>query len=218
MHKVVICQWLADLARLEYGDEDVSLVPNSVGTNLFTALLRSKQPIPTVGTMYSIAAFKGCDIALKAVELARRDVPELRLLTYGMVPPIPSIPLPPNTQFSLDPPQDRLPSIYAGCDAWLFASLTEGFGLPILEAMACRTPVIGTPAGAAPDFLKDGRGILLKGTQPEEMAEAILTVCRLSEEDWRAMSDRAYSCISRYTWEDATDGFERALKTARLVT
>lgn len=218
MHKLVICQWLADVARLEYGDENVSLVPNSVDTKLFTAPPRSKQPIPTVGTMYSIAGFKGCDIALKAVEIARRDVPELRLLTYGLVRPIPGMPLPPDTEFSLDPPQDMLPAIYAGCDAWLFASRSEGFGLPILEAMACRTPVIGTPAGAAPDFLKDGRGILLKGTQPEEMAEAIVTMCRLSQEDWRAMSDRAYACISKYTWDDATDGFERALKTARRFT
>ena len=70
------------------------------------------------------------------------------------------MPLPRDTEFHLRPPQDRIRDIYSKCDAWLFGSRSEGFGLPILEAMACRTPVIGTPAGAAPELLGDGRGIL----------------------------------------------------------
>ncbi|MGC8714943.1 MAG: glycosyltransferase [Leptodesmis sp.] len=49
---------------------------------------------------------------------------------------------------------------YSACDAWLFPSRYEAVGLPILEAMACRTPVIGTPAGIAPEMLSDGAGIL----------------------------------------------------------
>jgi hypothetical protein len=47
------------------------------------------------------------------------------------------------------------------------------------------------------------------------MAEAIERVCRMGEAEWRAMSDRAYAHVSRYTWEDATDRFEAALLRAR---
>jgi glycosyltransferase involved in cell wall biosynthesis len=80
--------------------------------------------------------------------------------------------------------------------------------------MACRTPVIGTPAGAAPELLVDNAGILVKPEDPEDMARAIKQVCSLSESEWEAMSDAAYLKATSYTWEDAVDRFEEALQTA----
>jgi glycosyltransferase involved in cell wall biosynthesis len=59
------------------------------------------------------------------------------------------------------PAQNELRSHYAACDAWLFGSRLECFGLPMLEAMACRTPVIAVPVGAAPDLLATGAGELV---------------------------------------------------------
>jgi glycosyltransferase involved in cell wall biosynthesis len=80
--------------------------------------------------------------------------------------------------------------------------------------MACRTPVIGTPAGAAPELLADGVGVLVKPEDPEDMARAIEQICKLSESEWRTMSDAAYARATSYTWEEATDCFEAALHTA----
>ena len=214
LRKIVICQWLADVARTKYGDGDVSLVPNSVDTNQFHAPLRGKQPLPTVGLMYSRIPFKGSDIALKAIEIARRTLPGLRLVAFGTHPSQPHMPLPTHTRFGLSPPQDELKDYYAACDAWLFTSRSEGFGLPILEAMACRTPVIAVPAGAAPELVGQGGGILVKPEDPEDMAAAIAHIHALSDPDWRAMSDLAHATATRYTWDDATDLFERALQEA----
>ncbi|MDX9975547.1 MAG: glycosyltransferase family 1 protein, partial [FCB group bacterium] len=53
LHKVVVHHWLADIARDEYGDNDVSVAPNSVDTVLFNAPPRGKQAVPTMGMMYS---------------------------------------------------------------------------------------------------------------------------------------------------------------------
>jgi glycosyltransferase involved in cell wall biosynthesis len=47
-------------------------------------------------------------------------------------------------------PED-LPLVYAGAVALVCPSLTEGFGLPVLEAMACGTPVVCARAGALPE-------------------------------------------------------------------
>lgn len=47
------------------------------------------------------------------------------------------LPLPPGTEYNKEPRQDQLKEFYRKCDAWLFSSSSEGFGLPILEAMAC---------------------------------------------------------------------------------
>ena len=50
----------------------------------------------------------------------------------------------------------RLPDLYANCDAFAFASVTETLGLVVLEAMASGLPVIAAPAGGVRDHLRDG--------------------------------------------------------------
>ena len=51
----------------------------------------------------------------------------------------------------------RLPDLYASCDAFAFASVTETLGLVVLEAMASGLPVIAAPAGGVGDHLRDGQ-------------------------------------------------------------
>jgi glycosyltransferase involved in cell wall biosynthesis len=123
--------------------------------------------------MYSQIGWKGSDISLEAFKLAAEKNPELQLVGFGQSAPLPELPLPEGVIYYQVPPQHTLKDIYASCDAWLFSSRWEGFGLPILEAMACRTPVIGTPVGAAPDLLGDGAGILVNSEDPEDLAGAI---------------------------------------------
>ena len=214
MHKITISQWLVDLARTKYGDRQVSLAPPSVDTKQFYASLRHKQSVPTIGIMYSTIYWKGTDIALKAFSLAAANIPNLRLVAFGSEAPSPELPLPANAEYVIQPDQDKIKDYYSKCDAWLLASRSEGFGLPIIEAMACRTPVISTPAGAAPEILSGGTGILVRPEDAEEMAKAIKCICQLPNAQWQAMSEAAYAKVNNYTWEDATEHFEAGLKVA----
>ncbi|MBE9095178.1 glycosyltransferase family 4 protein [Tychonema sp. LEGE 07203] len=214
MHKITISQWLVELARTKYDDRQVSLAPPTVDTKQFYACPRHKQSVPTIGMMYSTIYWKGTDIALKAFSLAAEKIPNLRLVAFGTEAPSSDLPLPINAEYVIQPDQDKLRDYYSKCDAWLLASRSEGFGLPIIEAMACRTPVISTPAGAAPEILSGGSGILVRPEDPEEMAEAIERISQLSDAEWRAMSEAAYAKVVNYTWEDATDHFEAGLKVA----
>ncbi|MCW8087006.1 glycosyltransferase [Sabulicella glaciei] len=50
-------------------------------------------------------------------------------------------------------PDEDLPGLYAACALLVFPSLAEGFGLPVLEAMACGAPVIASRAGALPEVI-----------------------------------------------------------------
>jgi glycosyltransferase involved in cell wall biosynthesis len=214
LHKIIVSQWLVNLVRTRYGDSNVSFVPPSVDTEQFDAPPRGKQSIPTVGMMYSTLHWKGCDISLKAFSLAQKKVPNLRLVAVGNQNQPPELLLPPNTEYVYPREQSTLKDFYSQCDAWLFGSRSEGFGLPILEAMACRTPVIGTPAGAAPELLSDGAGMLVKPEDPEDMALAIERICKLSNAEWQAMSDAAYAKVRGYSWDDSIALFEAALNTA----
>lgn len=222
--KILVAQWLEPLLREHGATGDWSVVPNAVDTDLFFAPPRGKQAKPTVGLMYADSPFKGADIALAAFAKAKRALPELELVAFGKDRPYRDMPLPEGARYEMDPPQEKIREVYAACDAWLFASRCEGFGLPILEAMACRTPVIATPAGAAPELVGQGSGggsdsgggggRMVGMEDADGMAEAILEVCRQNEPAWRAMSDRAHATATGYTWEDATDAFEAALREA----
>ncbi|MEW6250727.1 MAG: glycosyltransferase family 4 protein [Planctomycetota bacterium] len=211
LQKLAVSRWLADLARDRFDDAFARVVPNGVDTAQFQAPPRGKQPVPTVGFMYSTVAFKGCDLSLAAIHAARRTVPDLRVVAFGSEGPAPGLPLPTGTLFRRLPAQSELCNIYAACDAWLFGSRSEGFGLPILEAMACRTPVLGTPTGAAPELLADGAGVLVPEADAAGLAAAIERVSRMPEAEWRAMSERAYNRARRHTWTAATDAFEAGL-------
>ena len=212
MHKITIAQWLVDVAKETYGDPEVSLVPNAVDCQQFYAEPRGKQAIPTVGMMFSRAAWKGCDFAYEGVQRARRVIPNLKLLVFSMFQPGDDMLA--GCTFFHKPSQAELRAIYASCDAWLFTSKIEGFGLPILEAMACRTPVIGTAAGAAPELLQEGAGQFIPFNDPQALADAIVAIAQMPDADWRAMSERAHERAIHYTWQDAVVTFEASLERA----
>jgi glycosyltransferase involved in cell wall biosynthesis len=214
MHKIVVAPWLEKLAQQRDPGGDVSLIPNAIDTHQFYAPSRSKQPVPTVGLLYTDNHWKGIDIMLAAYQLAAQRIPTLRLIAFGSLERPSGPALPAGAQYFYCPPQAKIKDLYAQCDAWLFGSRSEGFGLPILEAMACRTPVIGTPAGAAPELLAQGAGVLVAPEDAEAMARAIEYVHRLSNSEWQTMSQLAYVRATGYTWDHATKLFEAALYQA----
>jgi len=192
----------------------MSYVPNSVELEQFRSPPRGKQPAPVVGTIFSPSHFKGSDLAVAACEIARKKLPDLKLIGFGLQNKNQNQPLPPWADFSTRVADEKLKDIYAACDAWLFPPRKEGYGLPILEAMACRTPVIATPAGAAPELIAQGGGMLVPHEDPQAMGDAIVKICSLADNDWRRLSDAAYATVTGYSWDDATDKFEAALRRA----
>jgi hypothetical protein len=85
---------------------------------------------------YTTTPWKGCDIALKAFSIAAEKIPNLRLVAFGSAnTPHPNL-LPDGTEYNKAPSQNQVKEFYSKCDAWLFSSRAEGFGLPIIEAMA----------------------------------------------------------------------------------
>lgn len=212
LKKITIADWLVDTMAQEYGDTDVVKVENSVNTDLFTAPARERNARPRVGLMYSTAPFKGTDVSIKAIKIAQETIPQLEVLAFGAEPIAKNLPLPEDTEFHHLPTQETIPGLYASCDAWLFGSRYEGFGLPLLESMACRTPVVATRAGVAPDLLDDGAsGYVVPLEDPEAMAACLVELLQKSPQEWRAMSDAAYKRVTSYTWDDAAKAFEAAL-------
>ncbi len=212
LHKITISQWLVDLMRTEYSDDNVSLVLNSVETQQFYAPPRGRQNFPTVGMLYAPLHWKGCDVSLKAVSIAAQSVPGLRLIAFGSYPVSDTLPLPQEAEYFQEPTQSQIREIYARCDLWICGSRSEGFHLPPLEAMACRCPVISTAVGGPSDIIREGiNGYLLPIDDVDGLAQKLICALTASPEKWQQMSEAAYATATQYTWDDATDLFEAAL-------
>lgn len=82
--------------------------------------------------------------------------------------------------------------------------------MPILEAMACGTPVIATPAGAAPDLIDGLNGVLVEPSVEAFVAQLDL-FRTMSAEAWLEASRHARATAEANTWEDAVERFERIL-------
>jgi glycosyltransferase involved in cell wall biosynthesis len=215
MHRIVISNYIRDLVNQHApGGDEMSFVPNSVDLEQFRSPPRCRQPSPVAGTIYSQSAFKGADIAIAACEIARKQLPDLQLIGFGQHDKSRDVQWPDWIKFRTRIADHELKQVYAGCDAWLFPPRKEGYGLPILEAMACRTPVIATPAGAAPELLAGGGGILVSHEDPQAMADALIKVLSMTDNEWRGLSEAAYATVSGFTWDDATALFESALVKA----
>jgi glycosyltransferase involved in cell wall biosynthesis len=98
-------------------------------------------------------------------------------------------------------PADDLPYFYAGAMCFAFPSQYEGFGLPVLEAMACGTPVIVSNRGALPEIV-GGAGVVI---DPEDVSSFADAICRLvNDADLRAaLSARAQERAGHFSWEQS---------------
>jgi glycosyltransferase involved in cell wall biosynthesis len=93
---------------------------------------------------------------------------------------------------------EDLPGIYAGAQALVFPSLCEGFGLPVLEAMACGTPVVSSNASSIPEA--GGEAALY--FDPTDTAEITTTTRRLLREaDLQdRLRTRGLAQAARFSW------------------
>ena len=66
-----------------------------------------------------------------------------------------------------------LPAIYGQCEIFLYPSLRESFGIPMLEAMACGAPVITSNTSSMPEVAGDG-AIIIDPFKPEEITAAMI--------------------------------------------
>jgi len=102
--------------------------------------------------------------------------------------------------------RDDLAALYAGASVFCFPSLLEGFGFPVVEAMAHGTPVVTSTGTSTEELVDDGAGLAVQPTDTNAIAEAlsrVLTDGGLAARLSAAGRERA----ARYTWD----------RTAQLV-
>lgn len=100
-------------------------------------------------------------------------------------------------------PNGDLPFIYNGAFAFLYTSLRESFGIPILESMACGTPIITSNTSAMPEIAGEG-AILTDPTNPEMICSELL---RLEDDSQYYKSKVAYGLerVNNFSWKSTAE-------------
>jgi glycosyltransferase involved in cell wall biosynthesis len=95
-------------------------------------------------------------------------------------------------------PAEDLPALYTGADVFVLPSLYEGFGLPILEAMACGTPVIASHTSSIPEVVGDA-AVLVDPQDMPTLAASIHAV--LANRDLReGLRQRGLARATQFSW------------------
>jgi glycosyltransferase involved in cell wall biosynthesis len=106
-----------------------------------------------------------------------------------------------NVIFTSFVPGEDLPTLYSLAEAFVFPSLYEGLGLPVLEAMACGVPVICSNVSSLPEVAGDA-GLLVAPTDVRGWAEA-MTYLTQNAALRAALRERGLRQAARFTWETA---------------
>ena len=105
---------------------------------------------------------------------------------------------------------DELIAMYSMADAYLYPSLYEGFGLPILEAQACGCPVITSTAASCPEVAGDA-AILVDPYDVSDIARAMLEVVQNRSHRSRIVK-AGYKNAAKYSWKKTAMEFMEVFK------
>lgn len=95
--------------------------------------------------------------------------------------------------------QEDLPTLYSAAKVFVYPSLYEGFGLPVLEALSCGTPVITSETSSLPEIT--GRAAILVNPYKEEQIAYALKNVAGSEKLQKSLSERGLKRAKQFSWE-----------------
>ena len=93
-----------------------------------------------------------------------------------------------------------LPAIYSQCDVFLYPSLRESFGIPMLEAMSCNVPVITSNTSSMPEIAEDAAHII-NPFNPEEITQGLIEI--INNETYRTtLCEKGLQRSKQFSWKN----------------
>lgn len=171
---------------------------------------------------------KGLDVLLKAFARIESEDPSLKLVLVGDGPLrgdlealARTLGISERVRFLGRKGRPQVADLLQRCEVFVLPSRAEPFGIVLIEAMACRKPVIATRVGGIPEIVEDGKnGILVEPDNPRALAEAIVRVLK-NRDLQSSLACSGYAAVHEKFSSEAMGGayeelFERVLAGLRL--
>jgi glycosyltransferase involved in cell wall biosynthesis len=182
--------------------EKIRVAPYGVDVSQFSnARVTAKRPFRFV-FVGLITARKGVPLLVEAWRRLSPTNAELCLVGPVSKKVRALIPTLPGLRYLGSFPHVELPKVLQQCDVLVFPSYFEGFGLVLLEAMACGLPVVTTMATAGPDLLRKGQGGWLIPTGSVELLAAAMAQCLDHADKIPVLGREARKLAEEFTWKE----------------
>lgn len=220
-HTMVVSRYWQRYMKREFGIK-AHLTFNGVDTKMFNprvkgTKIREKHKLgdsPLVLFVGGLEPRKGLEYLIMAIEIVRRDVPDVRLLIVGKEAfsstkgernffdhLVRRSRLERCVDFAHDIEESDLPGYYAACDVFALPSRMEGWGLSIMEAMACGKPVVATKVGGIPELVKNNsNGCLVNPGDTAALARRIIRLLK-NRDDAEEMGREGIKKARTYSWD-----------------
>lgn len=206
LHNIVNSTWLKNILQDELNAKVEALILHAPDWNQFyPETVARNNSILRILLPYRREEWKGTQDGIKVFEIAREKCPNVQLVMFGEAT---GKDAPRYVEFHQAPSNDKLRRIYNSCDIFLFSSHSEGFGMPPMEAMACKLAVVTTNVGAVLEYAVSGETALVSPPKsPELLAENLI---RLIENEGlrKQIAEAGHNHIKGFTWGKATDELE----------
>jgi glycosyltransferase involved in cell wall biosynthesis len=214
------------LQLLEVPESKVVVIPNGVGNEFCPpSHLHSDElslHLPSNRYLFALSRFhpvKNLVGLLRAWAIASKKLdPDIWLVVAGNQGPRTAFgqcelkQIPPRVFFYGAPDDATLPVLYRKALGFVHVSLYEGFGIPVLEAMACGTPVLASNVTAVPEVAGDA-ALLVDPTDVRAIAEGIERIVQ-DEELRSSLREKGIRRASLYSWDETARRTWEVLQSA----
>jgi glycosyltransferase involved in cell wall biosynthesis len=220
-HVVATSASTAQLLVADYAVPPERLSIVRPGTDRMTAQPRAPGPVVDLLAVGSVVPRKGYDILVAALA----QIPDLawRLIIAGdrersaetaarLDVEIARLGLSGRVTFAGAVAPQRLMQLYAAADLFVLPSRFEGYGMAYAEAIAHGVPVVGTRAGAIPDTVPAGAGVLVPPDDVDALAAVLRALIESPDERQRLAAGARAAATNFPSWQESAGLFARVLE------
>jgi glycosyltransferase involved in cell wall biosynthesis len=209
LEKITIASWIEELLNRKFGQTVQAVIHNSVDHSTFYPESSGTTNDLTLLLPYRDLPWKGKRELLGLIEQLSESF-TIDINTYG---PGDEADLHRSVTHHLRVTDEDLRRLYSNADIFVFPSWVEGFGLPILEAMACECAVVSTEVG----FLKNHTNVPVQTVPPRDQQELFCSVSTLIENDTlrERLQAEAREYTKRRSWNQSAGELEEVLGQGR---
>lgn len=209
-YQITSAKLTEQLLKQKFGRKVSAVIPYGINFNTFYNDNKLFNDIPRILMYYSRGPRKGAAVGIRALEIVKQRFGRVEFIMYGVRK---GKGLPGYVKFVRSSSDGQLRELYSSCDIFVYPSDYEGFGLPPMEAMACKCAVVTTNVGAVPDYTVPGKTALV--SPPGDSQALARNIIRLLEdkEELRRISTAGYNYIKRFAWERPTRKLEEVFES-----
>ena len=205
--KIVVSSLLKPMVE-SHGGKVLGIVANGVDRHEYYNSVNDSEK-DGIGMIYASHLSKDPGTTLAVLERLSKQKPQLPIRVFSPHRRPKAIK---RKSFWRLPSIEKVREIYSRSKVWILASRSEGFGIPILEAMACGCAIVATDCGGPRDIIRDGKnGFIVEIGNVQKIVDRVLML--INDDNLRErICMEAKKTVEEFSWDRAADKLEEVLK------